>query len=215
MPHLIRWQVAELDRRGEAPDVLVNLTNDGWFWGSSILDMQLNCAVFRAVEMRRPFLVAANTGFSAWIDGNGTVLAKGPRRATGTLLAEVVPDGRTSWYEKWGDVPLSICVLFCLVMALQAVARRAMALAHVGRIGSDGQHRRPEQGRRRAVFGCRSAPTDVAQSPRSPIFRVLSETSARTLAPAPAALLAARRRVHEAHGSWQGQPAARFRLRQR
>ncbi len=52
-----------------SPDVLVNLTNDGWFWGSSILDLQLDCAVLRAVELRRPFLVAANTGFSAWIDG--------------------------------------------------------------------------------------------------------------------------------------------------
>ncbi len=123
MPQLIRSQVVELARRGEAPDVLVNLTNDGWFWGSSILDMQLNCAVFRAVELRRPLLVAANTGFSAWIDGNGTVLAKGPRRATGTLLAAVVPDGRTSWYEKWGDVPMSICVLFCLVMALHGMWR--------------------------------------------------------------------------------------------
>ena len=49
--------------------MLINLTNDGWFWGSSILDLQLDCAVLRAVELRRPFLVAANTGFSAWIDG--------------------------------------------------------------------------------------------------------------------------------------------------
>ncbi len=124
MPHLIRWHVAELDRRGERPDVLVNLTNDGWFWGSSILDMQLNCAVLRAVEMRRPFLVAANTGFSAWIDGNGTVRAKGPRHAKDTLLAEVVPDGRTSWYEKWGDVPLSLCVVFSLIMAVTELCSR-------------------------------------------------------------------------------------------
>ncbi len=124
MPQLIRSHVAQLSARGESPDILVNLTNDGWFWGSSILDMQLNCAIFRAVEMRRPFLVAANTGLSAWIDGNGTVLARGPRRETGTLLAEVVPDGRTSWYARWGDLPLSICVLFCLVMILTGLGER-------------------------------------------------------------------------------------------
>ncbi len=127
MPQLIRRQVAELSRRGATPDVLVNLTNDGWFWGSSILDLQLSCAIFRAVEMRRPLLVAANTGFSAWIDGNGTVLAQGPRRATGTLLAEVTPDGRTSWYEKWGDAPWFICVLFCLLLALDGVCHRGRA----------------------------------------------------------------------------------------
>ena len=130
MPHLMRWQVAELARRGQSPDVLINLTNDGWFWGSSILDLQLDCAIFRAVELRRPFLVAANTGFSAWIDGNGAVLAQGPRRATAMLLAEVVPDGRTSRYELWGDVPAFCCTLFCLLMAVcwfvgvQAAERR-------------------------------------------------------------------------------------------
>ena len=118
MPHLIRWQVAQLARRGTSPDVLVNLTNDGWFWGSSILDMQLDCAVLRAVELRRPFLVAANTGFSAWIDGQGQILAQGPRRATGILWAEVSADGRWSGYEQWGDAPASLCTLFCVAAAL-------------------------------------------------------------------------------------------------
>ena len=104
--------------------MLVNLTNDGWFWGSSILDMQLNCAVFRAVELRRPFLVAANTGFSASIDGSGRVLVKGPRRATKPLLAEVVPDGRTSLYAQWGDVPALSCTALLLLLAITGLSRR-------------------------------------------------------------------------------------------
>lgn len=117
IPHLIRGHVAELSRRGTAVDVLVNLTNDGWFWGSSVLDLQLDCAVLRAVELRRPFLVAANTGFSAWIDGNGRILAQGPRHQTGTLLAEVVPDGRWSGYATWGDLPAMACAAVCLALA--------------------------------------------------------------------------------------------------
>ncbi|MGM0488720.1 MAG: apolipoprotein N-acyltransferase, partial [Planctomycetota bacterium] len=121
MPHLIRWQVVELTRRGRRPDVLINLTNDGWFWGSSILDMQLNCAIFQAVQLRRPFLIAANTGFSAWIDGNGTVLAKGPRRAKGIRLARVVPDGRKSGYETWGDGPALCCTFLCLIAAASGI----------------------------------------------------------------------------------------------
>jgi apolipoprotein N-acyltransferase len=117
IPHLIRGHVAELSQRGVAPDVLVNLTNDGWFWGSSVLDLQLDCAVLRAVELRRPFLVAANTGFSAWIDGNGRILAQGPRHQTGTLLAEVIPDGRWSGYATWGDLPALACAAVCLALA--------------------------------------------------------------------------------------------------
>ncbi len=121
MPHLIRHHVVQLTRQGRSPDVLVNLTNDGWFWGSTILDLQLDCAVFRSLELRRPFLIAANTGFSAWIDGCGRLLAKGPRRATDTLLAEVTCDGRRSLYEYWGDLPAGLCILFCLVAAVAGV----------------------------------------------------------------------------------------------
>ncbi len=46
VPHLIRRQILELRERGQEPDVLVNLTNDGWFWGSSELDLHLRCGVF-------------------------------------------------------------------------------------------------------------------------------------------------------------------------
>ena len=83
LPHVIRRQVNALAAEGKEPDILVNLTNDGWFWGSSELDMHLACGVFRAVECRKPLLIAANTGFSAWIDGDGRIREQGPRRATG------------------------------------------------------------------------------------------------------------------------------------
>jgi apolipoprotein N-acyltransferase len=117
LPHLIRRQINTLARQGREPDILVNLTNDGWFWGSSELDMHLACGVFRAVECRKPFLIAANTGFSAWIDADGRIRARGPRRATDSLLAEVSVDGRTSWYLRHGDIPAGICLLACAVFA--------------------------------------------------------------------------------------------------
>jgi len=121
MPHVIRRQVNALAKIGQEPDVLVNLTNDGWFWGSSELDMHLVCGVFRAVECRKPFLVAANTGFSAWIDGDGRILAQGPRRATGLILAQVSRDQRTSWYLSHGDWPAGLCLAACLILAVAGV----------------------------------------------------------------------------------------------
>jgi len=127
IPHVIRGQVAALTRAGREPDVLVNLTNDGWFWGSSELDMHLVCGVFRAVECRKPLLIAANTGFSAWIDGDGRILDKGPRRATDTLLAEVAPDGRSSWYLKHGDLPAGLCLVACAVFAVVGAWQRRLA----------------------------------------------------------------------------------------
>jgi len=118
LPEAVRSLVCDLARTGSRPDVIVNLTNDGWFWGSSELDMHLACGIFRAVEVRTPLVIAANTGFSAWIDGSGRLLARGPRRATATLRAAVVPDGRPSPWLWWGSVPTGGCVAVVVAAAV-------------------------------------------------------------------------------------------------
>jgi len=116
----VRSLVLNLGRRGGRPDVIVNLTNDGWFWGSSELDMHLTAAIFRAVEVRTPIVIAANTGFSAWVDGSGRLLARGPRRAVGTVRAAVRRDGRTSPWLIWGSLPLGAILAVALVALLPA-----------------------------------------------------------------------------------------------
>jgi len=117
-PHLIRRQVAELADRDAMPDVLVSVTNDGWFWGSAALDLHFYCSVFRAIEMRRPMLIAANTGFSAWVDPAGRVIERGPRRDKAIVIAEVGPRTGQSWYLKIGDWPAALGLLFCVAAAV-------------------------------------------------------------------------------------------------
>jgi apolipoprotein N-acyltransferase len=124
VPHLIRRQVTTLARSGARPDLLVNVTNDGWFWGSSILDLHLTCNVFRAVELRLPLVVAANTGFSAHIDRNGHIVQQGPRRAEQVILARVRLDGRVSWYNRMGDVLAGTCLAVCIGWAAAGVGRK-------------------------------------------------------------------------------------------
>jgi len=124
LPEAVRSLVRELASQGGRPDVIVNLTNDGWFWGSSELDMHLTAAIFRAVEVRTPLVIAANTGFSASIDGSGRLLARGPRRATATLRTRVRPDGRTSPWLTWGSLPLGACVAVAAVALLSGWSRR-------------------------------------------------------------------------------------------
>lgn len=111
VPHLVRRQLHMLARSGESPDVLVNITHDGWFWGSSILDLHLTCSAFRAVEHRRPMLVAANPGISAWITGDGRIVRQLERQRAGFIFAEVWRDGRFSLYSLWGDALPSLCVI--------------------------------------------------------------------------------------------------------
>jgi apolipoprotein N-acyltransferase len=125
LPQVIRGQVNRLAAEGREPDILVNLTNDGWFWGSSALDMHLVCGVFRAVECRKPFLIAANTGFSAWIDSDGRILARGRRRATDVILAEPRLDRfRRSWYLEHGDWFAGACLAVCGLFGLAGFCRR-------------------------------------------------------------------------------------------
>jgi len=128
VPHLIRRQVNQLRQAGTRPDALVNVTNDGWFWGSGILDLQLACAVFRAIENRVPVLVSANTGVSAVIDGSGRIHERGPRRGESTLYSEIRGDNRHSWYRWIGDIPAGLCALFCLAAAIFGIAKRYSAL---------------------------------------------------------------------------------------
>lgn len=129
VPHLIAGQVRTLRAAGQEPDVLVNLTNDGWFWGSAELDMHLACGVFRAIECRKPFLVAANTGFSASIDSSGRILAQGKRRATDIIIAEPRLDRRQSWYLLVGDAPAAVCLAGCGVLAVVGFRQRKKAPA--------------------------------------------------------------------------------------
>ncbi|MFC1496113.1 apolipoprotein N-acyltransferase [Candidatus Margulisiibacteriota bacterium] len=57
-------------------NILLNVTNDAWFKNSSALEQHLQMGIMRAVENRRYFIQAANTGISAVIDPTGAVLMK-------------------------------------------------------------------------------------------------------------------------------------------
>jgi len=120
VPHLIRKQVNTLSEQGREPDVLVNITNDGWFLGTSCLDLHLACNVYRAVEMRKPNLVCANTGFSAEIDEFGQIRKVGPRRKSGLLVCNVKPNApgtKKSAYRSWGAwVPMGFGLLTLLTL---------------------------------------------------------------------------------------------------
>jgi apolipoprotein N-acyltransferase len=125
LSHMIRGQVNALAAEGHEPDLLVNITNDGWFWGSSALDLHLTCGVFRAVECRKPFLVAANTGLSAWIDSDGRIREQRPGRETGIIIAEPrLDEHRRSWYLEHGDWFAGVCLAGCVAFVVVGIRRK-------------------------------------------------------------------------------------------
>ncbi len=128
VPHLIRHQLNSIATQKYEPDVLLNITNDGWFFGTSCLDLHYACNVFRAVELRKPVLVCANTGLSAHIDPWGVPKQKTQRRKAEYVICKICPDAvyPQSQYRKIGDcVPIlmaNICVL--TLMTLIVTQRR-------------------------------------------------------------------------------------------
>lgn len=136
VPHLVRDIVnvtARTDDAGEKHriDCLVNLTNDGWFHGSSELDQHLITAAFRCVECRTPMVRAVNTGISAIIDGDGAIRdrAKDPKTGKSKQVEAVVVnnvplDSRRSLYLEWGDWFAGACLACCGFFALAGIVGR-------------------------------------------------------------------------------------------
>jgi apolipoprotein N-acyltransferase len=127
-PQLVRRVVESTmaaDPQHRRVDVLLNLTNDGWFHGSSELDQHLITAAFRSVECRTPMVRAVNTGISAVIDGDGVIRARATDPTTKrskqveAVLVENIPlDRRFSPYVAYGDWFAGLCLTACgLVLA--------------------------------------------------------------------------------------------------
>lgn len=74
MPYITRAFVrGQGEPRGKNIDMLLTISNDGWFLHSAELEQHLAAAVFRAVENRIPVARSVNTGASAQIHPNGKI----------------------------------------------------------------------------------------------------------------------------------------------
>ena len=124
IPHLARRFFSNAPE-GRHPDVLVNVTNDGWFRNTSEQQIHLAVSVFRAVENRVPLARAVNTGISAMIDGNGAIVASLAADKSAQLTVIAPLDDRTGLYSILGDwVGLSCLAACALVGPLSLVKLR-------------------------------------------------------------------------------------------
>ena len=96
-PQITRSQI----RNGA--DVLVTITNDAWYDGTSAPAQHLAQARLRAIEGNRYLLRAATTGISAFIDPTGRMLEAVPMGRDGIIYATFEPRTETTPYVKFGD----------------------------------------------------------------------------------------------------------------
>jgi len=147
LARICRRIVAEKGRK--VLDILVNLSNDGWFvWqssdgarrrGSTEHAQHLVQYCFRAVENRVPVVRAVNTGISASIDSNGRIVSQIRRDGKRSMLVgTLLLDGRTSTKEGCFHGPKVLVdtrvSLYSLIGDVFAIIVSLAALGIVGRL---------------------------------------------------------------------------------
>lgn len=105
--------------------LLVNITNDAWFGRTSAPYQHMSMAVLRAVENRVCLARAANTGISAFINGDGRILWTSPLEEEAGQARELpwLPGG--SFYTSYGYFFPWMCTALALLAFLFS-RRRAL-----------------------------------------------------------------------------------------
>jgi len=125
--------LGDLTRRfvARGAQLIVNITNDGWFLHTAGAEQHLNNAIFRAIENRRPLVRCANTGITCSIDHAGRIDRTGraalwiPPFVRGFAAPPIsVPTHPTlTFYTRHGEWLAHIAALATLV----AIGRRLLA----------------------------------------------------------------------------------------
>jgi apolipoprotein N-acyltransferase len=96
-PQIPRTQVVH------GANVLVTITNDAWYDGTSAPRQHLNQARLRAVETDRYLLRAGTTGISAVVDPSGQIVQELSMGKQGIIYADFQPRTSTTPYVRFGD----------------------------------------------------------------------------------------------------------------
>jgi apolipoprotein N-acyltransferase len=108
-----------------SPNLVVNVTNDAWFVGTSESEQHLRVAVMRAVELRRDMVRAVNLGPTSLVDAAGRVLARASIDVPTALVTQpALLEGAPTLYARFGDAPWALALLVLANVAVWRVARR-------------------------------------------------------------------------------------------
>ncbi|MBI1404685.1 MAG: apolipoprotein N-acyltransferase [Caulobacter sp.] len=106
---------------GEAPALIVNVSNDAWFGATSGPWQHLNLASYRAIEEGVPMARATPTGVSAMVDAYGRVIpsARLGQNAAGVIDVVLPPKVDKTPYRRLGDLWLILFMIAaCAVTAV-------------------------------------------------------------------------------------------------
>ena len=123
-------------RVADGANILVDISNDGWFLKTPAARQHLYLTALRAVEQGRYILRGTNTGISAVIDNRGCIVWHGGQFQSAAHLAWAETREELTFYHRmWPWI--ATCGLL-LVVALFAFSRKAKRTLHGTNITSCG-----------------------------------------------------------------------------
>ena len=114
-------------------NLLVDITNDGWFLHSAGSHQHLANAIFRCVETRRPMVRAANTGVTCFVNQSGRITQvlrdeSGSTFTEGVLTGEIkVPtEHDLTFYTRHGELFAKACAVITVfaMLSISVIRRR-------------------------------------------------------------------------------------------
>jgi apolipoprotein N-acyltransferase len=119
-----------LDAARRGADLILTLSNDGWFSDGRGARLHLVVSAFRSIETRLPQLRATNTGISAVITATGDIVARTTVGRPTALTGRVSPGSRgPTLMTLWGDWFGPTAGLVALCLSALAFRRRPSATA--------------------------------------------------------------------------------------
>jgi apolipoprotein N-acyltransferase len=95
----------------QGAQVLVNISNDGWYGDSGAWKQHLQQTQMRAIENDRWLLAATNTGMTASIDPYGRIVVATPRKIRTALAVPYALNSGTTIYTRHGDWFAYLCAI--------------------------------------------------------------------------------------------------------
>lgn len=108
--------------------VLINISNDGWYGNTGAPFQHLQMARMRAIENHRWLLVATNNGVTASIDPYGRIVKRLPRNVRSAMVAPFSPQIETTFYVRNGDVFAWLCVIISILAIFVRTRIRARTM---------------------------------------------------------------------------------------
>ncbi len=106
-------------RVADGANILVNISNDGWFGDSAAPEQHLQLGIARAMEQGRWLVRSTNTGISAIVDNFGRFILKGEQFKAQSLSGFAKPLSKNSIYFHLGPwLPYAVGFVFALAFIL-------------------------------------------------------------------------------------------------